>query len=300
MKALIFGANGQDGFYLSNLLQKQNIELIRVSRSAGEVVGSVADRKFVENLIQINQPDYIFHLAANSTTNHNALFENIETIDIGTINILESVYKDSPESKVFLSGSAMQFENKGLPIDEKTPFSASSAYAVSRVHSVFAGRYYRLLGLKVYIGYFFNHDSPLRTERHINQKIAQAAKLVAKGEKKSLEIGDISVEKEFNFAGDIVEAIWLLINQDKIFEAVIGSGKADSIETWLNLCFGSVNKDWREIVSVKTDFQAEYKILVSNPALIKSLGWQPKISIEKLAKIMMEEGTLEWRKPLEL
>lgn len=289
MKALIFGASGQDGFYLSKLLHEKKIEIIRVSRSAGDVVGSVADREFVENLIRTNQPDYIFHLAANSTTNHSAVFENLETIDVGTVNVLEAVYRHSRESRVFLSGSAVQFENQGLPIDEKTPFAPISAYAVSRIHSVFAGRYYRSLGLRVYVGYFFNHDSPLRTERHINQKIAQTAKLVSKGEKISLEIGDITVKKEFNFAGDVVKAVWILVNQDEIFEVVIGSGEAYSIENWLDLCFGLVNKNWREFVSVKADFQAEYKILVSNPALIKSLGWEPKISIEKLAEMMMEE-----------
>lgn len=289
MKALIFGANGQDGFYLTKLLERQKIEVVGISRHAGEVIGDVSDREFVESVIQNHQPDYIFHLAANSTTRHEALFDNHEAISTGTINILETVYRHSRHSKVFLSGSAMQFENKGLPIDENTPFAALSPYAVSRIQSVYAGRYYRSLGLKVYVGYFFNHDSPLRTEQHVNQKIAQAAKKASKGENVSFEIGDPTVEKEFNFAGDTVEAIWTLVNQNEIFEVVIGCGEAHSIERWLDLCFDFFGKKWREFIVVKKDFRPEYQILVSNPALLKSLGWQPKTSIEDLAKMMLEE-----------
>ena len=84
----------------------------------------------------------------------------------------------------------------------------------------------------------------------------------------------------------MVEAVWMLVNQDLVFETVIGCGKAYSIEKWLELCFGLFDQDWREFVSIRTNFQAEYKILVSNPTLIKSLGWQSKTSIEDLAKMM--------------
>ena len=119
MKALIFGINSQDGFYLNEILKNSSVEVVGISRSAGSwLKGDVSDTDFVEGLIKSKNPDYIFHLAANSTTQHYTLFENHETISTGTLNILESVYKYSPKTKVFLSGSAMQFENKGLPIDE--------------------------------------------------------------------------------------------------------------------------------------------------------------------------------------
>ena len=286
MKAIIFGASGQDGFYLTKFLQRERIETFGVARTMGDAIGDVADRDFVERLIKQYEPDYVFHFAANSTTRHDAVFENHAAIGTGTINILEAVYKYRPNAKVFLSGSAMQFENDGTPIDETTPFAASSAYAASRIHSIYAGRYYRSLGLKVYAGYFFNHDSPRRTESHVNQKIARAAKRIALGSKETLEIGAPEVKKEFNFAGDIVEAVWLLVNQDEIFEAVIGSGSAHSINEWLDLCFALVGKDWREHVKVKAGFEPEYKILVSNPARIFSLGWRPQVGIEKLAQMM--------------
>lgn len=291
MKAIIFGAGGQDGFYLRRLLARRAVETVCIARSTVKdfITGDVADWQFVEDLIQTVKPDFIFHLAANSTTGHAAVFDNHAAISTGAINILEAVYRHSPHSRVFLSGSAVQFENDGNPIDENTPFAALSPYAVSRIQSVYAGRYYRSLDLKVYVGYFFNHDSPLRTEQHVNQKIVLAAKkIAANGGVGKLEIGDVAVKKEFNFAGDIVEAVWLLVNQNDVFEAVVGSGAAHSIAEWLDLCFRAVNMDWQNYVTIKEHFASEYKILVSNPALIKSVGWQPKTDIQGLAKMMME------------
>jgi GDPmannose 4,6-dehydratase len=290
MKAVIFGASGQDGFYLKELLARERIKAFGVSRTTGEAVGSVTDRRFVENIVRNEQPDYIFHFAANSTTSHEALFENHDSICTGTLNILESARLYRPQAKVFLSGSAVQFENSGAPIDEQTPFAARSAYAASRIYSVYAARYFRKsFGLKIYVGYFFNHDSPRRSQRHINQKIAQAAKRIAAGSPEKLEIGDPTVRKEFNFAGDAIAAVWTLVNQNQIFEAVIGSGKARAISEWLDLCFGQVNLNWKDYVALKKDFKSEYQILVSNPALITSLGWRPRTDIVELARMMMAD-----------
>ena len=148
MNALIFGSAGQDGYYLSQLLQKNQINVIGISRGSGEVIGSVSDYQLVHDLVKNHKPEYIFHLAANSTTNHDVLFENHETISTGTLNILESVRLYSPKTKVFLSGSGLQFLNTGQPINEKTPFNASNAYAVSRIQSVYAARYFRSLASK--------------------------------------------------------------------------------------------------------------------------------------------------------
>jgi GDPmannose 4,6-dehydratase len=288
MKAIIFGANGQDGYYLAQLLKREDIEVIKISRHGDGLIGDVSDFQFVETIIKESQPEYIFHLAANSTTRHEALFENHAAICTGTLNILEAVHRHSRDSKVFLSGSAMQFRNDGVPIDENTDFAPISPYAVSRIQSVYTARYYQTLGVKVYVGYFFNHDSPRRTDRHINQKIASAVKKIANGSTEKLELGDISVKKEFNFAGDVVEAIWCLVNQNEVHEAVIGSGDAHSIQEWLELCFGFIDKDWRQYVVIKEDFTPEYRILVSKPDLIRSLGWQPEVDIKGLAELMLK------------
>lgn len=289
MKAIIFGSNGQDGYFLSNLLTEKSIEVIKVSRSKGDYLGCVSDFEFVNTLISKYKPDYIFHFAANSTTSHDALFENHNTISTGTINILESVKNHCPHSKVFLSGSAMQFKNSGLPISESTEFESSSPYSFARIHSTYVGRYYRnKFNLKVYCGYFFNHDSQLRTERHINQKIVEFIKQIPKNNNAKLEIGDIDVKKEFNFAGDIVNAVWILVNQDIVSEAVIGSGVAHSIREWTDYCFKSVGKNYKDYVVTNNNFTTEYNILVSNPSKIKSIGWKPSLDMCALADLMMK------------
>ena len=288
-KAIIFGSSGQDGYYLRELLIKENISCIGVSRSSGDILGDIGDLSFVTNIIKEHQPNFIFHFAANSSTRHSALFENHNSISNGTINILESTRLYSPTSKVFLSGSAMQFKNVGLPIDENTPFDASSAYSVSRIHSVYAARYYRhTFNLKVYIGYFFNHDSSLRSENHINQKVVFHVSEILKGNYNKLIIGNINVKKEFNYAKDIVEAVWLLVNQDSIYETVIGSGIAYSIKDWVKYCFDKYSLKWEDYILLDESYKSEYEILVSNPKLINIIGWNPRLSMYELADIMLE------------
>jgi GDPmannose 4,6-dehydratase len=290
LKALIFGVSGQDGFYLSSLLVEKGIEVIGSSRTQG-VIGDVGNLKFVESLIKDHSPDYIFHLAADSSTRHSLLFENHNSISIGTINILESSRIHSPESRIFLSGSAMQFQNIGNPIDESTPFAGTSPYSLARIHSTYAGRYYRnSFRMKIFTGFLFNHDSPLRSESHINQKIVKTVQRIKAGERIKLEIGNVEVRKEFNFAGDIAEAIWTLVNQDQILECVIGSGVSYPISKWIESCFSITELEWQDHVILLDDFVPEYQNLVSNPVLIKSIGWDPLTSFKDLAQRMMGGG----------
>ncbi len=291
MKAIIFGSNGQDAFFLNQLLEKNAIEVINVSRRNAIVIGDVSDYNFVYDVIKKHSPEYVFHLAASSSTNHSFLFENNQSISNGTINLLEAVRVVSPSSKVFLSGSAMQFKNDGFPIDEGTAFDASSHYSVARIHSVYTGRYYRdYFGLKVYIGYFFNHDSELRSAKHVNKKIIDDLRLIKAGIQSKIVIGDPEVKKEFNFAGDVVKAIWMLVNQEQIFEAVIGSGLAYSINDWIKILANLIGLDYNNIIiEINENFKSEYKILVSNPTKINSIGWRPVLSIDDLAKRMLNK-----------
>jgi GDPmannose 4,6-dehydratase len=217
------------------------------------------------------------------------LFENHETIGTGCLNILEAVKQHSPHSKVFLSGSGLQFLNTGIPINEETAFEANNAYAVERIHSVYAARYYRKLGLKVYVGYFFNHDSPFRSNRHVSKMITEAVQRIKAGSEEIIEIGDLTTKKEWGFAGDIVEAAWILVNQDELFEAVLGTGDAYSIEDWLIECFKQLQLSNHQYAASKNPFKSEYSILVSDPVKIKSLGWQPRVSFSQLAELMLNQ-----------
>jgi GDPmannose 4,6-dehydratase len=188
---------------------------------------------------------------------------------------------------VFITGSGLQFVNSGEPIHESDSFDASSAYAIERIHSVYAARYFRSLGVKVYVGYLFLNESPLRRPTHISQKIVQAVKRIAAGSDEKIELGDISVENEWAFAGDIVEGMAVLVGQDNVFEAVIGTGKTHNIKDWLNICFSSVGKDWTHHVTLQHGFTAEYKRLFSNPKTMYSLGWRPKVDFAELAELML-------------
>jgi GDPmannose 4,6-dehydratase len=287
MKALIFGANGQDGYYLQKLCRLKGIEPVGVSRTGDWVRGDVARYDQVERLIGEYNPDYVFHLAANSTTRHDALFENHETIATGSLNILEAVKRHNPKTKVFITGSGLQFVNTGRPINEHDEFEASSPYCIARIQSVYAARYFRSLGIRAYIGYLFHHESPLRKPNHVGKMIALAVRRIASGSAEIIELGDISVAKEWTFAGDVAEAIMMLVEQDEVFEAVIGSGRAYTIEEWLDCCFALVGKDWRDHVSLKEGFRAEYPVLLSDPVTMKSMGWQAKTDIRSLATMMV-------------
>jgi len=293
MKALIFGVNGQDGFYLSDLLNRREIEVTGVSRSNGSgqwTVGDVARTEQVEALIVEHQPDYIFHLAANSTTRHDALFENHATISTGTLAILDAVDRHVPKAKVLLAGSGLQFVNEGLPLNEESPLDHSSPYVVARNSSLFAARYFRERGLKIYFAYLFNHDSPLRSNRHLNMKIAEAAARIASGSKERLLIGDLDAEKEFNFAGDVAAAMWLLIRQDELFECVVGSGQSHAVRDWIEACFREVGLDWNDYTETDRTYASPYRRLVSDPAKLLSLGWKPECTFSGLAAMMMAEA----------
>ena len=287
MNALIFGASGQDGYYLQELCSQKGIDPICVSRSGNFIRGNVSDYHQVEQLIKNYLPTYVFHLAANSTTRHDALFENNATISCGTLNILEAVNKHSRASKVFITGSGVQFKNTGQPISEHDEFEANSPYSVARIHSVYAARYYRLIGIRVYVGYLFHHESPYRKKSHLSKIISSAAQRIALGSKETLEIGDISVKKEWTFARDVMQGVMTLLEQDDKFEATIGSGVTFTIEEWLEQCFMLIGEDWHDHVRFRSGFSPEFKQLVSNPETINSLGWHANTTFFELARMMM-------------
>jgi GDPmannose 4,6-dehydratase len=288
-KALIFGSSGQDGYYLNLLLKSKKITAINISRSSGDFIGSVGDFKFVSALVKKHLPDYIFHFAADSTTRHSATLENNCSISTGAINILESVNLYSPFTKIFISGSALQFKNIRLPIDENTSFDFLSSYAISRNYAVQMARYYRQkFNINVYIGYFFNHDSPFRSENYLNEKIVAHVIKVLNGSEEKLLIGNLEAQKEFNFAGDIVEAVWILLNQNEIFEAVLGNGEPYMIKDWVNYCFSKYSLNWEDYIEKDESYKSDYELLVSNPITIKKLGWNPKVNFIQLADLMLE------------
>jgi GDPmannose 4,6-dehydratase len=287
--SIVFGASGQDGHYLCTLLREQGIRTIGVARSAGAWTrGDVRDFAFVEELIRSTVPTHIFQLAANSTTDHAALFENHETISTGALAVLEATLRHAPHAKVFIAGSGLQFANTGVPIRETDGFEASSAYAVARIQSVYAARYYRTLGVKAYVGYLFHHDSPLRRGRRVSRQVVEGLKRIQRGETDVLAVADPTVRREWVFAEDTARGILTLVDQDSTFEATVGSGEARSIDEWIRACATelSLDEDNFSVVS-EPGFVPPFGVLVSDPSTIHRLGWKPRVSFEDLAARMV-------------
>jgi GDPmannose 4,6-dehydratase len=290
--ALIFGAAGQDGWYLSRLLERNGLRVVESSRSHPSVPCDVSDRSRVDELVRSTKPDYIFNLAASSSTRHEVVFENQRSILDGALNILEAVRCYASGAKTFFAGSALQFQNSGQPIDESTPFFAGSAYSAQRIGSVYMARYFRdAYGVDAYVGYFFHHDSPRRASHHVAQKVAMAARAIRSGNLRRLEMGCLDVSKEWTFAGDSMEAVWRLVNQDVHHEVVIGSGEAHSIRDWVDACFGRLGLETEEFVVEDKSYVPEYRRVVSNPARLRSIGWSASVSFSDLAGMMVGDVT---------
>jgi GDPmannose 4,6-dehydratase len=277
--AIITGSNGQDGWYLHQLLKREGVDAVLVSRASGV---DLSDFNEVVDLVLNTRPDFIFHLAARSTIDHIAARTNHNVIACGSFNLLEAVQKWRPECKVFLAGSAYQFKNEDKPISETDPWDTTSVYCAARGYSKLLADAYRAQGLMAYFGYFFHHESPRRGANHISQRIARAAR-----NRESIEIGDPNVTKEWTFAGDTMEAVWALVNQDKIFEANIGTGIGQPIAKFAELCYATQGLYWLDHIKVPTDYVSPYRSLTCNPERIYSTGWRPRVSIEELAQQMV-------------
>jgi GDPmannose 4,6-dehydratase len=292
-KVLIFGAAGQDGAYVELSCRRRGAEVVGFSRSTKPSC-DVSQFEAVENIIREARPDYVFHLAAESRTSHDALFANHQAIADGAVNILEAVRRHVPQARVLLAGSGLQFVNQGHPIHETAPFIADSPYAAARIYATYLARYYReRMGLRTYVAYLFHHESPSRSARHTSKMIALAAAHATQGSGGHITLGDITVEKEWAFAGDIAEGmVWLAI-QDQVSEAVVGTGVGHTIRDWAEACYACVGLDWQGYVSTKPGFVPEYPRLVSDPRTLRGLGWQPRVSMTELARIMVEAARKE-------
>lgn len=284
--AIIFGSSGQDGYYLSKLLLRHKVNVLGVSRSSGDIIGSVSDLKLVSDLLNQYRPDYIFHLAAKSSTKEEYNVTNFHSIEVGTFNILESVKKQGLKTKIFISGSAYQFKNLNEPIHENTELNSDNFYSFARNQSLELSRFYRKEhGLTVYFGFLFNHDSPRRPENFFCQKIMKLAHgCKNKNLSNKIHVGDLSYRREYSFAGDIMKAVIIFVMQDKVHEVVIGSGLAFSLKEWVFKCFEKYDLNCHDFIEY--EFADSKKILVSSPKLIKSLGWAPDNDMESLLSMM--------------
>jgi GDPmannose 4,6-dehydratase len=289
---VIFGAGGQDGRYLVEAHRRRGHRVLSFSRTARDGLSrlDVSDAGAVSDVIATLRPRVVYQLAAVSTTRHDAVWENHAAVVTGTLATLEAAWRHSRETAVVAVGSALQFQNRGVPIHETHPFEASSAYAVARIQAAYAARYYRTLGLRAYVAYLFHHESPERKPPHVSASICRDVAAIARGLADVVEIGDLTVEKEWGYAGDVAEGLAVLAEQTDAFEVVVGTGEVHTIEDWVERCFSHVGLSPAGRVRQREGFRTEYRRIVSQPDTLRRLGWSTRLGFDELAAKMMERA----------
>lgn len=270
--ALICGVSGQDGSYLAQLLLQKGYTVFGTSRDAQGssfanlkklgVEGQVShismvpeDFRSVLVALRKSNPDEIYYLAGQSSVglSFEQPAETIQSITLGTLNILEGcrmMETADKTIKIYHAGSGECFgDTKGEPANEKTPFYPMSPYAVAKSSAYWLVNNYRdAYGLFACTGILFNHESPLRPERFVTQKIIRAVKRIAEGSKEQLKLGRLDIARDWGWAPEYVEAMWLMLQQDQPEDFVIATGTTITLEEFVKTAFEQANLNWKDFV----------------------------------------------------
>lgn len=316
-KALITGITGQDGSYLAELLLEKGYEvhgIIRRSSSfnTGRIehlyqdfhvndarvflhYGDLADSSALSRLLEKIQPDEIYNLAAQShvRVSFDIPEYTADVVALGTIRILDAIKETEIKTK-FYQASTSELYGKVVetPQTEKTPFYPRSPYACAKLYSYWITINYReSYDMYACNGILFNHESPRRGETFVTKKITHAIARILKKEQDKLYLGNLDAKRDWGYAKDYVEAMWLMLQQDKAEDYVIATGETHSVREFLDEAFGLVGLDWKKYVEIDPRYYrpAEVDLLLGNPAKAKEkLGWKPKTTFKELVKIMLE------------
>lgn len=304
MRALICGVSGQDGAYLAQALLGRGYEVIGSSRDAMatqfsnlEALGiahavrrtsmAVNDFRSVLHTLEAFEPDEVYNLAGQSSVGLS--FEQpVETMDSivgGTLNLLEAIRFTRRPIRFYNAGSAECFGDTGTEAaDEASPFHPRSPYAVAKTSSYWLVRNYReAYGVFACTGILFNHESPLRPERFVTQKIVRTAARIARGSRERLELGNIAIQRDWGWAPEYVAAMHAMLARDEPDDYVIGTGRATSLEHFVARAFEWFSLDWSEHVDVNEDLYRPADIMANRaqPAkAARSLGWRAEATVE--------------------
>ena len=320
-KALITGITGQDGSYLTELLLSKNYEvhgIIRRSSSfnTGRIdhlyqdahkpdtrlflhYGDLSDSGILANLLEEVKPDEVYNLGAQShvRVSFDQPEYTAEVVGLGTLRILEALrhYRDrtSKQVKFYQAGSSEMFGKVvETPQRETTPFHPRSPYACAKVYGHWQTVNYReAYDFFAVNGILFNHESPRRGETFVTRKITRAATRIKVGLQKKLFLGNLDAKRDWGFAGDYVEAMWMIMQADEPDDFVVATGETHSVKKFLEAVFSRLDLDWHDYVEIDPRYlrPAEVDLLLGDPTKIKEkLGWKPKTSFDKLVDIMVE------------
>lgn len=257
--------------------------------------GDLADSSALSRLLEKIQPDEIYNLAAQShvRVSFDIPEYTADVVALGTIRILDAIKETEIKTK-FYQASTSELYGKVVetPQTEKTPFYPRSPYACAKLYSYWITVNYReSYDMYACNGILFNHESPRRGETFVTKKITHAIARILKKEQDKLYLGNLDAKRDWGYAKDYVEAMWLMLQQDKAEDYVIATGETHSVREFLDEAFGLVGLDWKKYVEIDPRYYrpAEVDLLLGNPAKAKEkLGWKPKTTFKELVKIMLE------------
>jgi GDPmannose 4,6-dehydratase len=320
-KALITGITGQDGSYLTELLLGKGYEvhgLIRRSSSFNTErldhlymdphlkdakmrlhYGDLSDPNVLRKVLDEVQPDEVYNLAAQShvRVSFDMPVYTCEVDAIGTLNMLEALraFQDYSRRRVkFYQASSSEMYGKVLetPQTESTPFYPRSPYGCAKVYSYWITVNYReAYDLHASNGILFNHESPRRGETFVTRKVTRAVGRIKQGLQDKLYMGNIDAKRDWGFAGDYVEAMWLMLQQDQPDDYVVATGETHSVREFMEIAFSHVGLDYKDFYEVDPRYfrPTEVDLLLGDPAKAKKvLQWEPKVGLEELAKMMVD------------
>ncbi len=315
-KALITGITGQDGSYLAELLLKKGYEIWGIMRRSSSfhtgridhlykdphenprlklLYGDLTDGGNLSTIMSEIKPDEVYNLGAQShvRVSFDMPIYTVNTDALGTLRLLETVRSMKNPAKFYqASSSEMYGKVAEKPQTEKTPFHPRSPYGCAKVYSFWQTVNYReAYGLFACNGILFNHESPRRGETFVTRKITRAATRIKCGLQDNLYLGNIDAKRDWGFAGDYVESMWLMLQQDKPDDYVIATGETHSVREFLDEVFSYLGLDWNKHIEIDPRYfrPSEVDFLQGDASKAKKLlGWEPKVTFKELARMMTD------------
>jgi len=315
-RALITGITGQDGSYLAEFLLKKGYEVHGLIRRASTFnteridhlyidphdpkariflhYGDLSDSGQLNNLIYNVQPEEIYHLGAQSHVR--VSFDMPEytgdITGIGTTRMLEAIRRSGIKTKFYQASSSEMFGDSPPPQNESTPFRPRSSYAAAKVYAFWMVANYRE-AYKIFAsnGILFNHESPRRGETFVTRKITRSLARIKLGLERKLYLGNLNAKRDWGFAGDYIEAMWLMLQQDEPDDYVIATGESHSVKEFLEEAFNYKGLDWREYVEIDSRYfrPTEVDSLLGDASKARrKLLWEPKVRFKQLVKLMVD------------
>jgi GDPmannose 4,6-dehydratase len=325
-RALITGVTGQDGSYLAELLLAKGYEITGVIRRSSSlntdrldriyqdphvpdyrlrlVYGDLDDGSSLANIVRRLRPHEIYNLGAQShvRVSFDVPEYTVNTVAMGTLRLLEAVRELGGEARLYQASSSEMFGASAPPQNEDTPLRPRSPYACAKVFAHQLCQNYReAYGLFISSGILFNHESPRRGIPFVTRKITRAAARIKHGLEDKLFLGNLDARRDWGFAGDYVEAMWMMLQQPKPDDYVIATGESHSVRECLEVAFGALGLDWNKHVEIDQRYfrPTEVDHLCGDASKARAqLGWKPKVHFKELIEMMVRADEADVRESL--